>query len=119
MPTSSKGSRRGEASADNQASANPELIEQHVPERVVLVVADARAEHRHRAQVVHGQPRGVVDELVLDPAPELTCRGGVARLQRRGPGGLRVDPPVAELGDVEVVRAVRHEGTPGPRTETM
>src|SRR4029453_19210331 len=38
------------------ALAHPELVEQHVPERVVLVVADPPAEHRHRARVVqrHG-----------------------------------------------------------------
>jgi hypothetical protein len=51
------------------ASPNPELIQQHVPERVVLVVADARAERRHRARVVEQHPRCGVDELVIDPAP--------------------------------------------------
>ena len=31
--------------------ADPELVEQHVPERVVLVVPDAGPERRHGARV--------------------------------------------------------------------
>jgi hypothetical protein len=67
--------------ACGQPSPNPELIQQHVPERVVLVVADARAERRHGARVVERHPRCAVDELVIYPAPELTGGGGVAQMQ--------------------------------------
>jgi hypothetical protein len=72
-------------------------------------VADARPERRHGARVVERHPRGAVYELVIYAAPELAGGGGVAQLQRVGAADLRVDPAVAELGDVEIGRAARDE----------
>ena len=79
--------------------------------RVVDVVADPV---RHEVQVLvvrEKHPRGLVDGVAVDLAPE---RDGfrVARLQRLGFGDLGVDSVAAELGVVLVVPG-RTKGSAG------
>jgi hypothetical protein len=69
---------------------------------VVAVVADARRECSQGALVVEGNPRCLIDELAVDPTPELAGGGRLTLLQRMCTPDLGVDGVVAELGQVEV-----------------
>src|SRR4029450_9471668 len=86
-----------------------ELIEQQLPERVVLVVADPLRQCHRDARVVERQPSRMVRELPGDVAPFFCRNSRASRFERGCMAALHVELPVAELGDVQVRRVVRGE----------
>src|SRR4029453_745684 len=101
------------------ALSHPELIEQHRPLRVELIVPDSLRDESDPLRVVRRNPGRLVDDGAIDLGPERPRRrrewgrppgpGGprrsrIVRLQRKRTFDLRVDAPVAELGEVQLTR---------------
>src|SRR5258708_9808314 len=74
----------GEPARTPRFSAHPQLVEQQLPERVELVVADARREHDQFAGVEKRYPRRLVGDLPVDVRPARCGRVGRADLGRNG-----------------------------------
>jgi hypothetical protein len=81
-------------------SANPELVEEHTPDRVVLIVTRAAGEQVDLIGDDGGNQDHQVGELAVEPRPQAGGRGGVGRLRGRGPGYLPVHGWIAELGRI-------------------
>src|SRR5215467_12071478 len=77
-------------------SADPELVDEQAPVRVVLVVADPGREEGQVSRVVQGNPRCLGGEFAVDGRPACCGRGGIARLGCQRALGLGVDLRVAE-----------------------
>jgi hypothetical protein len=92
---------------------NPQLVNEHGPVRVELIVADTRGKHDQGARVVDRHPRRLADNLAVDPRPERGGSVGIAGLEHEGLVDLRVDPLVAELGSIQVQRVARDERAAG------
>src|SRR4029453_1001785 len=95
------------------ALSHPELIEQHKPLRVELIVPDALRDESDPLRVVRRNPEGLVDDGAIDPGPERPRRSRIVRLQRKRTFDLRVDAPVAELGEVQLTRVAGLERAAG------
>jgi hypothetical protein len=116
----------GRAASGEEWLADPELIEDDAPLRVVLIVADAARDDVDLPQRVERNDRRLVDDLAIEASPELVCEVRVGRLQLECALNVGVDLPVAELGEVrrrttrkeggDVVRRRREIGEPGVRS---
>src|SRR5262249_35126026 len=78
-------------------SAHPELVDQRLPLRVVLVVADPLGEEVDRLAVVGRHVRGLGEQLPLERAIERMGRRRILRLDARRMPQLAVERAVAEL----------------------
>src|SRR6516165_4636310 len=94
-------------------SADPQLVDEQAPVRVVLVVADPGGEEGQVSRVVQGNPRCLVGEFAVDGSPASCGCGGIAWPGCQRALGLGVDLRVAELRLVEVVLIVGQEGGAG------
>src|SRR5262249_56645092 len=94
-------------------SMNPQLVNEHGPVRVELIVADARGKHHQGTGVLDRHPPCLVDNLAVDARPERRGSVGIAGLEHEGLLDLRVDPLVAELGSIQVHRIARDKGAAG------
>ena len=91
-------------------SLNPELVEQDVVDRVVLVVPDPFRHEVHAALGEERQPRRVERGLPVDLRPQRDRRGRIGDLRVDGVGNFRVEASVAVQAGVQVVRVIE-----GPR----
>ena len=105
--------RAAAGSAGAESSTDPQLIDEHRPVGVELVVADTPGKQHQGAWVVDRHPRSLTHDLVVDACPERPGRAGIVGLERESLGDLGVDPVVAELGGVDVAQVVREEGLAG------
>src|SRR5262245_31518918 len=96
---------------DVTLSANPELVDQHLPHRVVLVVADALRDDVDDLRADERHPGRLVDGLAVSALPQPTCGVRVRRLLCLGFDDPTVDPGVAESRGVRVRRAGQERGT--------
>src|SRR5215831_17960416 len=94
-------------------SMDPQLVDEHWPVGVELVVAYTCGKHDQGPWVVDRHPRSLAHDLVVDARPERPGRTGIVGLEREGLGDLGVDPLVAELGCVDVARVAWEEGLAG------
>src|SRR4029079_16494360 len=98
------------ACGDARGSANPELVDQHLPHRVVLVVADALRDYVDDLGADERHPGRLVDGVAFRALPQAT-RGARARsLRRSGLLDLVIDARIAEFGGVRVPRAGHERG---------
>src|SRR5215469_12158183 len=93
--------------------ADPELVDEHVPVGVVLVVACPGGEEGQVARVVQRYPWCLVGEFAVDGSPAGCGCGGVAGLGCQCALGLGVDLRVAEFRLVDVVGIAGEEGGAG------
>src|SRR5213593_4612743 len=96
-------------------SLHRRLVEQEVPLRVELVALDALGEEVDPLRVEHRHPRRLVRDLAVDLRPELVRRRRILDAELERLLDLRLDPLVAELGQVRARRRVRDE--PGAAQE--
>src|SRR5258708_34607243 len=92
---------------------DPELVDQHVPVGVELVVAYPGGEECQVARVVQRYPRCLGGEFAVDGSPGTCGCGGIDRLGCQCAVRLGVGLRVAEFRLVEVVRIVGEEGAAG------
>src|SRR5260221_12797754 len=92
---------------------DPELVDQHVPVGVELVVAYPGGEECQVARVVQRYPRCLVGEFAVDGSPGTCGCGGIDRLGCQCAVRLSVGLRVAEFRLVEVVRIVGAGGEAG------
>src|SRR5260221_3964935 len=92
---------------------DPELVDEHGPEGIELVVADAYGNQDQGARVVEGHPGGLADDLVVDARPEVRGGVGISGFERESQRCLGVDPAVAERAVVDVGRIIGEERAAG------
>src|SRR4249919_1995262 len=92
------------------ALAHPELVDQHtLAPPAVLVVADTLAQDVDDVPCNEGHQGCPIDDVPVDPFPQLAGGVGIRRLRGKRARDLAVDLPVAELGGVPVRLGIRPE----------